>query len=159
MIESRMAAVPALVARMREEDREFITAYTVAMFSECSRPEAAVALTRLGYSPEGIGTLEVDETNSQLRDGPLPVIDGERVFTVIPGRRWTKVPEYLSNGQLTARFFVDEAQGIVRDAAGWSKPGRWLPAEGAAWVLGLIEQWRASVARREELLNGRPVAG
>ena len=145
MVESRMAAVPALVEQMRREDREFISAYTVAMFSECSRPEAAVALTRLGFTPAQIGTLEVDATNCQLRDGPLPVIVGERVFTVLRGRRWTRVPEYLSNGQLTARFFVDEARDEVRLADSWTRPKAW-PLGGAdkEFVLAILAAAEAS---------------
>lgn len=140
MIESRMATVPALVEQMRREDREFISAYTVAMFSTCSRPEAAIALTRLGYTPEQIGTLEVGEENCQLRDGPLPVIVGERVFTVIPGRKWTKVPEYMSNGQLTARFFFDSATGEARVAESWKKPKSWpLGGDDASFVRSIVE--------------------
>jgi hypothetical protein len=53
----------------------------------------------------------------QLPDG--------RTFAVIPGRRWTRVSEYLTNGQLTARFFVDEKSGEAREAEGWRKPKRW----------------------------------
>jgi hypothetical protein len=139
MIEERMATVPALVEKMREEDREFICAYTVSMFSRCSRPEAAIALTRLGYTPEQIGTLEVDDQNMQLRDGPLPVIVGERVFTVIPGRRWTKVPEYMSNGQLTARFFYDKATGEARTARSWKSPESWpLGRDDTAFVRAIV---------------------
>jgi hypothetical protein len=140
MMEERMERVPALVEQMRREDREFISAYTVSMFSMCSRPEAAIALTRLGYTPEQIGTLEVDDMNCQLRDGPLPIIVGERVFTVIPGRRWTKVPEYMSNGQLTARFFYDKATGEARLSDGWKSPKSWpLGADDTAFVKAIVE--------------------
>jgi hypothetical protein len=153
MVESRMAVVPALVERMLREDREFISAYTVSMFSDCSPPEAAVALTRLGYTPAQIGTLAVDRTNSQDRNGPLPVVIGERgserVFTVMEGRRWTKVPEYLSNGQLTARFFYDRATGEARKAEGWKSPKNYPESpETAAVVRSIIEVHDAEQARR-----------
>lgn len=152
MIESRMAAVPTLVERMLREDREFITAYTVSMFSECSPPEAAIALTRLGYTPRQIGTLAIDSMNCTDPNGSLPVVIGERgserVFTVIAGRRWTKVPEYLSNGQLTARFFYDRATGEARLAEGWKSPKSYPESlETAAVVRSIIEVHDAEAAR------------
>jgi hypothetical protein len=62
-----------------------------------------------------------------------------REFAVIRGRRWTRIPEYMTNGQLTARFFVDEATGEVRQADSWKKPKRWpMGGDAAAFVLGLL---------------------
>lgn len=81
----------------------------------------------------------------QTRDviaGQLEVTlpDG-RQFAVVKGRRWTRVHEYLSNGQLTARWFVDEATGEAREADGWRQPKRWpMSAAGqefARWVVEL----------------------
>lgn len=69
----------------------------------------------------------------QLPDG--------RQFAVIKGQRWTRVSEYLCNGQLTARWFVDEESGEAREADGWRKPKRWpMPTgaqEFARWVVAL----------------------
>lgn len=73
-------------------------------------------------------------------------IDGQRTvrtedgreFAIIAGRRWTRIPEYLTNGQLTARFFVDEATGEVRGAAGWKQVGRPIRGTAAEFVRGLL---------------------
>lgn len=63
-----------------------------------------------------------------------------RTFAIIRGRRWTRIPEYMTNGQLTARFFVDEATGEVRLADSWKAPKRWpIPAASAEFVLGLLK--------------------
>jgi hypothetical protein len=73
----------------------------------------------------------------------------ERVFTVLTGRRWTRIPEYLSNGQLTARWFVDESTGEVRDADGWKRPKSWpMQQRDAEYVLAILAQWRAGDAGR-----------
>ena len=148
MIEARMAQVPALVAQMRRDDREFITAETVSMFSECSRPEAAIALTRLGFTPRQIGTLQALPDGRSDPDGPLPVVIGDRVFTVIRGgKRWTKVPEYMSNGQLTARWFVDEATGEVRSARSWKSPQNYAERGAAVrFALDIVARAKEAVA-------------
>lgn len=69
----------------------------------------------------------------QLPDG--------RAFAAVTGRRWTRVFEYLSNGQLTARWFVDESTGEAREAAGARQPKRWPMSPGAQefarWVVEL----------------------
>lgn len=75
-------------------------------------------------------------------DGQLYVrIPDGREFAVVEGRRWTRVSEYLSNGQLTARWFVDESTGEAREADGWRKPKRWPMHAGAQefarWVVAL----------------------
>lgn len=67
------------------------------------------------------------------------VSGGEREFALVKGRRWTRVFEYLSNGQLTARAFVDEATREVREAAGAKQVGRMMPAASAAFYLALFE--------------------
>ena len=69
----------------------------------------------------------------QLPDG--------REFAVIRGRRWTKVAEYLSNGQLTARWFYDEETHETREAEGWHKPRKWrLGGNGADFVRMIVER-------------------
>lgn len=65
-------------------------------------------------------------------------MDNGREFAIIRGRRWTRVPEYLSNGQLTARWFIDEATGEVRMAAGWKQPGARIGGEAAEFVRGIL---------------------
>src|SRR4051794_38649377 len=64
--------------------------------------------------------------------------DDGRMFAIIGGRRWTRVPEYLSNGQLTARWFIDEATGEVRGAHGWKQPGRMIAGAAAEFVRGIL---------------------
>lgn len=66
--------------------------------------------------------------------------DEDRRFCVIRGgRRWTRVPEYMTNGQLTARFFVDEQTGEARPARSWSSPaGYCLGVSASNYVRGII---------------------
>lgn len=66
-------------------------------------------------------------------------LDGRRFSVIRAGRRWTKVPEYMSNGQRTARWFMDEASGEVRLAHGWKAPAP-SPIGGAAaeFVRGIV---------------------
>lgn len=82
--------------------------------------------------PDGWDRIDGQQT-AQLPDG--------RTFAVVKGRRWTRVSEYLSNGQLTARWFVDENSGEAREADGWRKAKRWPMAAGAQefarWVVTL----------------------
>lgn len=66
-------------------------------------------------------------------------MDDGREFAIIRGRRWTRIPEYLCNGQLTARWFVDEATGEVRSAAGWKQPGHMVAGEAAEFVRGILD--------------------
>jgi hypothetical protein len=68
------------------------------------------------------------------------------------GRRWTRVAEYLSNGQLTARWFYDEQTGEAREAEGWHKPRRWQLGGSAAEFVGAI------VARAYHYPPRRPAA-
>lgn len=70
--------------------------------------------------------------------GDVTLPDGRR-FNVVRGRRWTRIPEYMSNGQLTARFFVDEATGEVRAAKSWKAPGSLMGGERAAFVRWILE--------------------
>jgi hypothetical protein len=65
-----------------------------------------------------------------------------RMFAVVRGRRWTRVAEYLSNGQLTARWFYDEATGETREAEGWRKPRQWRMASGSVVPLIVEEAYR-----------------
>lgn len=80
-----------------------------------------------------------------------------RTFSVIrTGRRWTKVPEYMSNGQRTARWFVDEATREVRVAKSWRSPQPYpMPAGSGAFVLSLIALADSGVTSRLH----RPVRG
>lgn len=73
-------------------------------------------------------------------DGQRTVKYGTREFAIVrTGRRWTRVHEYLSNGQLTARWFVDEKTREVRMADGARKPKSWpVSSEAAAWILNLL---------------------
>lgn len=50
--------------------------------------------------------------------------DEPREFAIVKGRRWTRVFEYMTNGQLTVRWFVDENEPEVRMAAGAKQVGR-----------------------------------
>jgi uncharacterized protein YndB with AHSA1/START domain len=77
----------------------------------------------------------------------VTIPDG-RVFAVIRGRRWTRVAEYLSNGQLTARWFYDEATGEAREAEGWRKPRKWRMGEGHMVSLIVEEAYRKGPLRR-----------
>ena len=67
--------------------------------------------------------------------------DGRTFAVVRTGRRWTRVHEYLSNGQLTARFFVDERSGEAREAASARQPKPWPMHTGAQefarWIVTL----------------------
>jgi hypothetical protein len=65
-------------------------------------------------------------------------MDDGREFAIVKGRRWTRIPEYLSNGQLTARWFIDEATGEVRMAAGWKQPGAMIGGEAAEFVRAIL---------------------
>lgn len=66
-------------------------------------------------------------------------MENGREFAIIRGRRWTRIPEYLSNGQLTARWFVDEATGEVRLADSWKSPKSWpLAGADAEFVRALL---------------------
>lgn len=73
------------------------------------------------------------------------VLEDGREFAVIRGRRWTRVPEYMSNGQLTARFFVDESTSEVRLADGWKKPKAWpLGQPSSLFALDIVSRARAA---------------
>lgn len=74
---------------------------------------------------------------------------GEREFALVKGRRWTRVFEYLSNGQLTARAFVDEATREVREAAGAKRAGHMMGAASAQFFLELFELPAAEDAEKE----------
>jgi hypothetical protein len=72
-------------------------------------------------------------------DGQRTVQLADREFAIVGGRRWTRVFEYLSNGQLTARWFVDEKTREVRMAEGVKKPKSWpIGGSSAAFVLDLL---------------------
>lgn len=123
------------IERMRRDDTEFITAKTVAEFDGCSEVAAAEVMRSMGWTDAHIGP--VDETMpAGRRDVTAP--DG-REFAIIGGRRWTRVAEFLSNGQITARFFVDEATGEVRASDGWKKPKSWpLGGDAPEFVQGIL---------------------
>lgn len=123
------------IERMRYEDTEFITPATVAQFDGCSEADAAIVIEAvLGHTPEQMGELSAAEP--ERRD---IVADDGREFGILRGRRWTRVAEFLSNGQLTARWFIDETTGEVRQSDGWKKPKRWPVGNDAAeFVLGLL---------------------
>jgi hypothetical protein len=71
------------------------------------------------------------------------ILSDGREFAVIKGRRWTRVPEYLSNGQLTARFFVDEATSEVRLADSWKAPKSWpIGQPHCLFALGIVAKAR-----------------
>lgn len=127
------------IARMRDDDTEFITPATVAEFDGCSEAAAAVVIEDvLGHAPEQMG--ELSDAEPERRD---IVADDGREFGILRGRRWTRVAEFLSNGQLTARWFVDEATGEVRQAEGWKKPKSWATSPDATlFVLGLLKAGR-----------------
>lgn len=70
---------------------------------------------------------------------PHTIDDQGRAFAVVPGTRWTRVPEMISNGQHTARWFVDERTGEVRGSLGWKSPKPHAePAATAAFVHRLL---------------------
>jgi hypothetical protein len=79
----------------------------------------------------------------------VQIPDG-REFAVIRGRRWTRVFEYLSNGQLTARWFFDEKTGETREAEGARKPRNWRLGNGASEFVGAI------IESANELRNVKP---
>lgn len=85
-------------------------------------------------------------TNRDYVPGQITVVlDDGREFAVIKGRRWTRVPEYMSNGQLTARFFVDESTSEVRLADGWKSPKSWpLGQPQCLFVLDIVAKARQS---------------
>jgi hypothetical protein len=72
-------------------------------------------------------------------------MEAGREFAVIKGRRWTRVPEYMSNGQLTARFFVDEETNEVRLADSWKAPKSWpLAQPHSLYALEIVAKARQS---------------
>lgn len=91
-----------------------------------------VEMTQGRPVPDGWDWID-GQAHVQLPDG--------RQFAVVKGRRWTRVHEYLSNGQLTARWFVDEASGEAREADSARKPKAWpmrrAAQEFARWVVEL----------------------
>lgn len=83
-------------------------------------------------------------------EGQVTVKVGAREFAVIGGRRWTRIPEYLSNGQLTARWFMDERSGEVRMARSWKSPQRWpMCGDAAEFVRGIVGRARADTPAGE----------
>lgn len=122
------------IAQMRRDDREFITPETVAQFDGCSEAAAAVVIEAvLGHTREqmAVGAGEPERHDIVADDG--------REFGILRGVRWTRIAEFLSNGQLTARWFVDEATGEVRMAEGWRKPKSYpLDSRSAEFVRGLL---------------------
>lgn len=80
----------------------------------------------------------------------MPLNQRPRAFAVVDGRRWTRISEYLSNGQLTARWFVDEATGEAREADGCRKPKRWPMHASAQEFARIIVRF----AREQDLPPG-----
>lgn len=113
---TRFEQAVAAVRYMRENDCDFLTVANVIDYSGGMASEQEAVLALVAEMGEGWAA-----TAGIVKAGDA-VVDG-RLFAVIRGgRRWTKVPEYLSNGQLTARWFVDEATGEVRMARSWKSP-------------------------------------
>ena len=111
--------------------------------AEAQTAEEAAAALRAALLPRAEVVEFEPREGRDFVPGQVTVRMGGREFAVIDGRRWTKVPEYLSNGQFTARFFVDEKTGEVRQADGWRKPKGWpLPADAAKYVLAIVEAAR-----------------
>lgn len=128
------------VNRMRREDTEFITAATVAQFDGCPEAAAETVLLAMGFTPEQIGPVG-DISPLDRRD--IVGEDGREFAVIRSGRRWTRVAEFLTNGQITARFFLDEATGEARAAESWKSPKSWrLPEETAQFVRELAERGR-----------------
>lgn len=122
---------------LRENDCDFLTIENVqayAGYAPTFRDAARALINVMG-----------EEWARGLFKYPTVAV-GERLFAVIPGRRWTKVPEYLSNGQLTARWFVDEAAGEVRRAKSWRAPMDFpMSADHAAFMLAIVASVREGV--------------
>lgn len=137
---------------MRESDCDFLTVANVQDYAGgISEDAARCALVRemgLGWYAQQRAPTTCSLTEALAAQGydtvpgqsSVQAPDG-RTFAVVEGRRWTRVSEYLNNGQLTARWFVDEASGEAREADGWRKPKRWPMASGAQefarWIVAL----------------------
>lgn len=130
------------IRMIRDRDCDFLTVENVQAYSGfvVNYLEAVRALV------EVMGRAWCNDTG--VTD-PDDVIVGERVFCVMRGgRRWTKVPEYMSNGQRTARWFVDEATGEVRSAKSWRSPQSYPIGRGdaGAFVLSIVALARPAIA-------------
>jgi hypothetical protein len=105
------------------------------------RPRSVGALGAMAQ--EGLAPMQDQRIRDFVPGQVTVVMPGGRVFAVIGGRRWTRVPEYLSNGQLTARWFVDESTGEVRMAEGWKSPKSWpIGGDAAEFVRAIVGQAR-----------------
>lgn len=113
---TRLERAKHAVRYMRENDCDFLTVANVIDYTQGLASEQEAVLALVAEMGEGWAAAQ------KIVKAGDAVVDG-RLFRVIRGgRRWTKVPEYLSNGQLTARWFVDESTGEVRMARGWKSP-------------------------------------
>lgn len=142
-VTTRVPFPPALVAALRAvkyiraNDCDFLTVENVADYAQLDVGRDNDAIRAALADQMGVewyrkmveAELDArgwDQVPGQRLSVPVaPLNQRPRVFAVVEGRRWTRVSEYLSNGQLTARWFVDEATGEAREADGWRKPKRW----------------------------------
>lgn len=133
---------------MRERDCDFLTVENVQDYANVDGKTALHALAFV-MGRDWVIKMRGGELGPQLAldlgwdwiPGQMAVQapDG-RLFAVVKGRRWTRVHEYLSNGQLTARWFVDEKTGETREAEGARKPRAWrMGGEAAAFVRWIVE--------------------
>lgn len=74
---------------------------------------------------------------------PTITLPDGRTFGLVEGRKWTKVPRRMTNGQWTACWFVDEATNEVRLARSWNAPMPFnLTGERAREVLDIVARLR-----------------
>lgn len=131
------AAVKA-IRYMRENDCDFLTVANVQDYSSGVPGNVARRALRSEMGAEWYERMCQAEPHRDYEPGQVTVQFDGREFAVIKGRRWTRIREYLSNGQLTARFFVDEATGEIRDARSWKAPGSRMGGERAEFVRGIL---------------------
>lgn len=130
------------IRMIRERDCDFLTVENVQAYSGycCTSTEAKIALLETMGRAWCVAGGVIDAAD---------ILVDCRLFSVIPGKRWTKVPEFMSNGQRTARWFVDEATGEVRVAKSWRAPQTYaLTGAAAAFVLSIVK-----LARQAEMLR------
>lgn len=140
-----IAAAVDAVRYMRANDCDFLTVANVQDYGHVSADVARAALrAEMGaewYQAAMLAELSAAGWDVIAGQRYVQIPDGRQFAVVRTGRRWTRVHEYLSNGQLTARWFVDEASGEAREADGWRKAKAWpmgaAAQEFARWVVML----------------------
>jgi hypothetical protein len=68
--------IRSTVEQMRREDREFITAETVAMFAHCSQTRAAAELRELGFTDAQVGPVAVEGVPAMVVRGRYECSNG-----------------------------------------------------------------------------------